>query len=49
MNLPEALAITAIHMRTRKVRGSRSGGDEGLSFSGLRRHVDFNIGIDVLE
>jgi len=49
MNLPEALAITVIHTRTRKVRGSRSGHDEGLSFSGLRHHVDLNIGIDVLE
>jgi hypothetical protein len=36
-------------MRTRKDWGSHGGGDEDLSFSGVRRHVDLNIGIDVSE
>jgi hypothetical protein len=49
MNLSETLAIAAVHMRTSKVQGSHSGVDEDFSFSGVRRHVDLNIGIDVSE
>ena len=33
-------------MRTRRIRGSHNRDDEDLSFSGVGRHVDLNIGID---
>ena len=49
MSLSEILARTAVEMNTRKFRGSHSGADEYLSFYGVRRHVDLNIGIDISE